>query len=90
MPSNVALTIAPVNLSATLAQGRYLCQYQGAPTAFYGAFPTSGPDPVDPSAMFYVTPGGFFVVNVGTDYDPVWVMGTDLGAGAGHLVIEAA
>ena len=92
MPSVFDLTASPVNLSATLAVGTYLCQFQGPVAGFYGAFPASGSDPTDTAGMFAVGPDGFFVVNVGGTHDPVWVAGVDLGAnvGVGKLVIEDA
>ena len=88
MPSNFALTTAPVNLSTTLADGCYLVQYQGSLAGYYGAFPTSASDPSDQTGMFVVDPGEYFVVNLGADFDPVWVLGIDPGAGAGQLVIQ--
>ena len=88
MPTDFDLLRTPQNLSATLADGSYLCQYRGSILGYYGAFTTSGNDPVDETAMFSVFPNGFFIVNVGPDYDEVWALGIDPGAGAGKLVVQ--
>ena len=83
------LTTVPSNLTAVLEPGCHLVQAQVSHVAFYGAVPANDPDPVDTSGMFYIASGDFFVVNVGTAFDPVWVAGQDIGAGPGELVIGA-
>ena len=88
MADNFNLSTVPVDLSATLAAGRYLCQFQGTFVGFYGAVPASEPAPVNTGKMYVVSNFGYFVVNVGLNFDPVWVVGEDYGAGAGQLVIE--
>ena len=92
MPIVFDLTDSPQNLSSVLSDGCHIAQNQSSWLVYYAAIPASDPDPTDNNAMFLVEPAGYFVINVGSSFHAVWVVGVDIAgpANIGKLVVMEA